>query len=441
MKEEPDYIDKLFVDAFEETNEVSSNEGWNALDKKLFLSELKSFNLVNVDRRYWYFSGAGLVFAAMLFIGINQNSHQELMINAIATDEISLVLPDEKLESNNQSTTEISFGERAENPKSDNNGRIFETKQDLCLENQTNERNGNSRDDMREVQITEMSPFIKVSSLKIRPFANRLINNKETIANSTTYAKSFEDEQEAKLAAGQHKEKRSSRFALGLNLGSVWVIENNLQQERIDEPVLFAGLNFRYNTPSFFIETSFDFSYVKSVYRTNYLYDTLLGKMIAPGYDVIEVVNSSGDTVLERQFHTEIISVYDTLSSKDQVGISSRSSVLSIPIHVGTMLYHRGNFYTSIFTGVMTKLYLTKQQSVPQFGFGYREIIDFETSPTNSLAPEFYIQGGLVFGYQVLSRVDLEFKSTYSHLLGVNSNALQNSKSNLQINFGINYRF
>lgn len=89
----------------------------------------------------------------------------------------------------------------------------------------------------------------------------------------------------------------------------------------------------------------------------------------------------------------------------------------------------------------MTKVYLIKNQSLPQYGSDDREIIDFETSPANSLAPEFYIQGGVIFGYQIINHTNLEIKSTYSHLLGKSNSALQKSKSNIQFSIGINHRF
>jgi len=441
MKEEPDFIDKLFVSAFDETNEISTEEGWKKLDKKLFLSELKSFNLVNVNWKYWYFSGAALLVLAILLISLNQIPPEIQTDNIITSTETPSVLQIEADNSGSENPSEIIPDKTAENSFSYDDDLTTKTNIQGHSENQINDHQKNIGYNISRMQITESRSQLKIIHLKSRSYTGSLINSSELVQTTTTHENVFEKENDPIQTFRQVQTTSPSYYSLGLNMGSTWMFENNRQPERINQPVLFAGINLRYNKHSLFVETSFDFSYFKSVYQSAYLYDTLLGEMIAPGYDIVEVINSSGDTVLERQFHSEIISVYDTLSSKDQVVIKSRTAVLSIPIHLGTSLYQRGHFYTSIFTGVMLKILLVENQTFPQFGSDYTKIIGFETSPTKSLTPEFYIQGGVMFGYQVLNRVNLELKSTYSHLLGENSTSLQTSKSNIQINFGINYSF
>jgi len=441
MKEDNDFIDKLFTSAFDETDEASSKESWKKLDKKLFLSELKSFNLVNVNWKYWYYSGAALVALAILLLSLNPINPEIQTDNLITSTKTPSDSQVEAGSSGIENSSKIIADKTAENAFRLDDDLVTKNNTQTQAENQIYDHQKNVENNNSGMQLTESRSHLNIVHLKSRSYTGSLINSDKLFQTSTTHDNTFEKKNDPIQTFGQVQTANPSYYSLGLNLGSTWMFENNRQPEKINQPVLFAGINLRYNKHSFFVETSFDFSYFKSVYQSAYLYDTLLGEVIAPGYDIVEVINSSGDTVLERQFHSEIISVYDTLSSKDQVGIKSRTAVLSIPIHLGTNLYQRGHFYTSIFTGVMLKILLVENQTFPQFGSDYTKIIGFEISPTKNLMPEFYIQGGVMFGYQVLNRVNLELKSTYSHLLGENSTSLQTSKSNIQINFGINYRF
>jgi len=441
MKEELNNIDKLFVNAWEESGGTPPAEGWDKLEKKLLITELKSFKFANVQRKYWYISTAATVIAVILLYNLIQNQPNTQQPIARTTIDNSVQTPKEMLNSNSRKPNQ----QEPVITKIDSTTRAEETSKTVSASQSTVykviEHQNNAVTDMERKERATARPDLLINPLKSRILQNNLINSKESCIVRTNLHQQNNYRTENHSFSEQIPLEPVSYYTLGINLGSTWMIENKQQQEKINQPELFVGINLRYNTPILFLETALDLSYFRSVYQTNYLYDTLLGKMIAPGYDIIEVINSQGDTVLERQFHTEIISIYDTLSSKDEVVISSHSTVLSIPIHLGTVVYRHGNFYTSVFTGVMTKVYLIKNQSLPQYGSDYREIIDFETSPTNSLTPEFYIQGGVMFGYQVVDHANLEIKSTYNQLLGDNKSTLQKSKSNIQFSLGINYRF
>lgn len=323
MKDELKNIDKLFVNAWEESGDTPPVEGWDKMEKKLFINELKSFNFVNVKRKYRYISAVAIVIAAIfLFRLIQIDSGNQKSIVGIAIDtsgQATEEIPDSNIQKPNpQNPINTIIGSPTQTEES---GKIVTGDQSTENEIFTNKEYTTTYMVKKESLTTR--PALFINPLKSRHLQINLTAFSESCLVRTTVDQQNNKRTENHSLYEQIPVEPSSYYTLGVNLGSTWMIENNQQQEKINHPELFVGINLRYNTPGIFFETALNFSYFRSVYQTNYRYDTLLGKMIAPGYDIIEVVNSQGDTVLERQFHTEIISIYDTLSSQDQVGISS----------------------------------------------------------------------------------------------------------------------
>jgi len=219
MKEEPDFIDKLFVSAFDETNEISTEEGWKKLDKKLFLSELKSFNLVNVNWKYWYFSGAALLVLAILLISLNQIPPEIQTDNIITSTETPSVLQIEADNSGSENPSEIIPDKTAENSFSYDDDLTTKTNIQGHSENQINDHQKNIGYNISRMQITESRSQLKIIHLKSRSYTGSLINSSELVQTTTTHENVFEKENDPIQTFRQVQTTSPSYYSLGLNMG------------------------------------------------------------------------------------------------------------------------------------------------------------------------------------------------------------------------------
>ena len=437
MKNKLEHIDKVFLNATADDGaEFSVNKGWKLMNLRLLLGEITSLNFVNVNWIYLIFSGILLLLfsSSLLYFGVD--GKKEDIQNTSSSPEA--------LHATKESNSSLSQYEVSPNIQNQTSPHITSIKKNFPVQNKHNTSSTVQNQNTSVTTQDEAKDFKhenQLETIEPRTVFSGIIAQDEVPTNVLTDIHLSPDVTVQNASIPEKQNDSSQNFLLGFNAGNVFLLNEAGSKEDIQKPILFVGLNLRYCRPHFYIETAVEFSCYESVLNSSYRYDSLLGTITSSGYEIVETVNEDGETVLERQFHSELTPIYDTLSSKDLVRIESKSTVLYIPLRVGTQLFLRNNFYTNVFAGVVFKLLIGEKQSLPEFGTENRKIIAYETNPVISYEPDFYFQAGLLFGYNISKSFSLEIQSSYNHILGGNSNTLQNSESNIKAGIGLNFKF
>jgi hypothetical protein len=442
MKNKLEHIDKLFLEgAASDAVNFSAKKGWRGMKIRLLLSEIMALNFVNVNWGYLIFAGLFLLLFSLSFIYFNSNEIPAPEMGKTISTET--VFPETEKnshqilhESSQTETHKITEVQAPQQTSPIETGLSAKNAQSNTAEKQQERFNI-----AKQPSNSIVSNAHGIYRMPPKKYSGQLSLPDEP---SSTATRTLHPEVSANLKdmpVTEKQESRPSPFLLGFNTGSVFLLNENNPAEEIQKPILFAGLSLRYNRPHFYIETAVEFSYYESVLHSTYRYDSVLGTIASSGYDIVEVTNDDGEVVLERQYRSELVTVYDTLSSDDEVAISGNAVVLCIPLSVGTRIFQHGNFYTSIFAGAVFKMLLNKNQSLPEYGTENRKILTYETDPVISYEPEFYFQAGLLFGYDISKSFSLEIQSSYNHILGGNSNVYQSSTSNIRAGIGLNFKF
>ena len=441
MKNELQHIDKIFLDAAtDDASEFSTKKGWRILKIKLLLSEIMTLNFVNINWAYLIYPGIFLLMISFYLVYFDTKTDEHEEMNATVFTNLPQHLEEPGgFNNNNPSLTET---KQATYSKP---GRIADTENPVLTDRNKQSYSGGMQ--QQNITVTNpkgiQHPDTGNKNDAIKPKLLIAVLGIEGETSATNHA-SFRltETTKASSVSDQVKENGSvHNFMLGLNAGLVFPLNQSSSTESMRQPVWLSGINFRYSRNYFFIETAIELCYYESFLNSSYRYDSLLGIITSSGYEIIETINDEGETVLERQYTSNLTPVYDTLSSDDFVTINANSTVLCIPVRVGTTVFRSRNFYTAVFAGVAFKLLLNKNQSLPQFDADNRRIIEYETNPAINYNPEIYFQAGLLLGYDISKSFSLEVKSSYNHILGGNSTLLQSSKANIQAGFGLNFKF
>jgi len=435
MKNKLEHIDHLFLDAADDASNFSTKKGWRAMKVRLLLSEIKAFNFTNVNRTYLLIAGLLLLLFSFTFVydhtrGNREPELTEANSSVLITDntEKEEILPEDEA---SQTETYSMTDKRV-------------TQQTILVSTNSQQKNTQHSANIKEQQqLTIATPVVKLNTSKTNEIPSAKVKNsglhdEPTASISKSFRQNLSTEKETILIP-EEQTNPTPQFLLGLNAGFVFPLNESASIENIYQPVWMAGINFRYNRKHFFIETALAFSYFESDLNTTYRYDSLLGVITSSSYEIIETVNEAGETVLERQYTSELTPVYDTINSSDQVAIHAHSTLLHIPLRVGFPVFRSGNFYTAVYAGAVFRLLIARKQDAPQYGANKQPIIDYETNPVINYSPEFYFQGGLLLGYDISKSFSFEIYSSYNHLLGGNSTYIP--AANIQAGLGIHFKF
>jgi hypothetical protein len=440
MKNKLEHIDHLFLDdAADNASDFSTKKGWRTLKVKLLLSEIKAFNFTNVNRTYLLIAGLLLLLFSSSVIYYRTTGNQNLELTETAIPIVSSPLTEENFHfpadetaqrtgsrlTDNQPDQQITAVHSSAAHKNEQGVRGIEQQQFASNQKPAFERSSAQTSKIKKIKSKKLSTDFGLKAKSSAPIFSK------TRTASNIEAESF--------YVPEEQTNPTPQFLLGLNAGFVFPLNESVSTENIYQPVWMAGINFRYNRKHFFIETALAFSYFESDLNTTYRYDSLLGVITSSSYEIIETVNEAGETVLERQYTSELTPVYDTISSSDQVTIHAHSTLLHIPLRVGFPVFRSGNFYTAIYAGAVFRLLIARNQNAPQYGANKQPIIDYETNPVINYSPELYFQGGLLLGYDVSRSLSFEIYSSYNHLLGGNSTYIP--AANIQAGFGIHFKF
>ena len=442
MKNKLEHIDKLFLEgAAADAVNFSTKKGWRGMKIRLLLSEIMALNFANVNWSYLIYAGLLLLLFSFSFFYFNRNENTLPEISK--TISIETVIPETEI-NDNQTQHESSQTETHKNTENQAPQQIASVKTDLLAEN---EQANTTEKQQERFNIAKQSSNSIVSNthgiywMHPKKYSGQLSIPEEPLTIATRTSHQDVSAKLKDMPDAEKQDKLPSRFLLGVNTGSVFLLNEAESAVDIQKPVLFAGINLRYSRPNFYIETAVGFSYFESILNSTYRYDSVLGTIASSGYEIVEVTNDDGEVVLERQYRSELVTVYDTLSSNDEVAISSNVVIICIPLRVGTRILKHGNFYTNVFAGAVFKMLLNKNQSLPEYGAENRKILAYETDPTISSEPEFYFQAGLLIGYDISKSFSLEIQSSYNHILGGNNSVYQSSKSNIRAGIGLNFKF
>ncbi|MCF6170806.1 MAG: hypothetical protein L3J66_07520 [Bacteroidales bacterium] len=440
MKNKLEHIDKIFLEGAESTTQFSAKKGWRTMKIRLLLSEIMAFNFVNVNWNYVVYAGILLFLFSFSFIYFNRNEIMPQEMSKTISTETAFPKTEKNDNRTPHQTAQTETPQIKGRPETP---QISPAKAKPALQNTKSVFHG--KQEQKYSKTKPPSYFVSGAQLMkmVQPkkYAGQISGFDELPLAATRNSHLAVSEKLNDVVVYKQAEKRPSRFSLGTNAGSVFLLNESASAEEIRQPLWFGGFNFRYNKARFFVETAIEFSVYKSAVNSTYRYDSLLGTIASSGYDIVEVTNDAGEIVLERQYHSELITVYDTLSSNDEVTITANSSVLCIPLRIGAKIFQTGRFYSAVYAGAVFKILLVKNQSAPGFGSDHRRIIEYETMPVVNYNPEFYFQGGLLFGYDISKSFSLEISASYNHILDGNSTNLQISKSNIKAGFGFNFKF
>ena len=439
MKNELENIDRLFRDLdVDETATYTIRKRWRLLKWKLFYTELSSMNLTNVNWNYWYVSG---IAAILLFLFIYpfdvQNSTE--IVDGIENINHSVIQhqPDGEINTtthSNKSYTDEKKILQVENPINENEslGVINE-------EPSTSDKANQIKQIETENQPTET---YKASNQNLTFLASRNVTiNVTNTDNEISSNGNLQPKETGTISpkSDLNNNTKPDYFSIGAQIGAIYFPENTPELETIYQPGIYAGVNLRYNRKKLFISAGLDFSSYKSEYQSTYLYDTLLGTLTTTGYDIVDVIDQNGDTIQERNLRSEIVDVYDTVNSDDYASIRASSTVFAASLSIGSHIYQYGNFYTAVFGGIMMKVLVSRNTSVPNVNEEDRNIIRLVSEQQSYHSTEFYLQGGLSLGYHLSRQVSIEISTSYNHILGSDANA-HFPLSGLRAGFGVHYK-
>jgi hypothetical protein len=409
MQKGHEHIDRIFVEAVNELySDVQNASKWRKLKSKLILQDLFSWSSDKMLKiallTFIFFVIAGLVTIAIYsdhkkaVPAINNIGELKILpgVNESLNDINSSANPESIQKLNIEAT---SFDQHI-NFVSSESAEVIQLRKD---KNRLKTANEKKRQDhyVEYMESRNMNTFDIPTSLK----AHRITQEKNRTENKSV-----------------QEPKNEFEILIGASYNA------DIKIDKMNESVLpsvihSAGLDFKYQTEKYYIESSVYFSHFKYTENFGYFYDTLIGQIVSARYEIVPIVNDLGDTVLRKIYEDALIDIYDTLKSKDQLQLETRSTLFRIPISVGINIYHRNNFSASVFGGVTLNVLINKQQTVPEYSNSNQDIVKLDRDQMNSLLTQFYLHGGVAINYQVSKRMNLVLSTSYNY--GITSKNIQ----------------
>ena len=405
MQKGHEHIDRIFVEAVNELyNDVPNASKWRKLKYRLILQDLFSWSsdkMLNIALlAFIFFATAGLVSIA-LYIDHKKavpaiNIIGELTIIPEIREALNSINSPANPESIHKLNGEATAFDQNINFISSESAEVIQLKKNKNKLSTANEKTHADRRQYQYIEYLEsrsMSTFDTPISLK----APRFTQEKNRAENNSLQDK-----------------KNEFEILIGASYNTDFKIDN-LNESVLPSAIHFAGLDFKYQTEKYYIESSVNFSNFKYTENFGYCYDTLIGQIISARYEIVPIVNDLGDTVLRKIYDDALIDIYDTLKSKDQLQLETRSTLLRIPISIGKTFYRQNNFSASIFGGVTLNVLINKQQTIPEYSNSNQDIIKLDRDQMNSLLTQFYLHGGVAFNYQVSKRMNLGLSTSFNY--------------------------
>ncbi len=448
MQNETEHIDDIFRKGVaEEPVEFETESRWKGLSNRLLLNEILELDFTNVNRTFLY-SAIVVLFLISLSIPViittSDNEPKSKVSNHNHINPNNTISVSDRI--NTENTVDSKINETSDNYITGNTQIIDETPE--VINEVINKETIFVTTEKPTVNTTINNSFepaslghgYKTNICSMLSYKNINLINVHTVDTEIVSRNT-----DNKIATGNEindkADNSSEYFSLGIGIGSTWVLNENEQCYVTKQPIFDGGINVKYNTEKYFITAGLTVNRAKSTFNSNYTYDTLLGRDLVMGYEIVEVINDNGDTVMERIYYSGLHEVYDTLQSTDQVGITSYTTALSIPLNIGAMVFRHNRFSISATGGVMLNVMIGNNQQYPLQSNMNKKVIDFETSPSIIYEPVFYIQAGLLFEYKVSDRFNMELNSNYNHKIGHHNMLSQYPLSLIRMGFGVSYSF
>ncbi|MFC2100294.1 hypothetical protein ACFLRZ_00545 [Bacteroidota bacterium] len=385
MKEKSNHIDHTLRSIVKDFEKAPPQKTWKGIAKKMFLKDLLSFNLKNVQFRLYSAILIILFLCSIIFWGLNSQNHKELTTNKKDPEKIkqeqSLIIVEEKR------ISEIQGNQSFEKPLSESNN-ISESNKSVInnLKNtninhkksfvnpakERNEINLLNVPDVKESHIDHSSSQVIKENINdlsfpsgIKKFIGTIsINNVTNAISGKPSGYNFSDNKRKEISGINFKKPLS--YALGIYLGRDGA-SNNYVSEKYLQGNLF-NIFFELQRTSWFFRTGLGTTEVVSKYGYTQTYSKYepLGsyyKLDSVGAKVYtdSILNK---TVFDLHYYTTLVTLQDTLDYSIINEYTTHYTYLNIPVFIGYKKhFSRFGFYLSA-GPVLSFLMNTKEEDI-----------------------------------------------------------------------------